>query len=471
MCNVLMKVLKVLVAFIVATIVIGAVRPIRQPLLAMSHSYLPMGSTVQGAVQLYLTGTILIVCKADYIGCVKNEQIADQAAVHGWDNGVGLLQARMTNWAVTGGRIDNVHKAFSHKEYRAVAHGPNTMRPRDMFILSNMTMLPDGVIPATITPAVLHLDTGSKEHTSRRVMMTEIFTALDRHPTATEFQVPPGLDSNEDGGLYASPWHSDPNVAFHLVGLNLFHMLFGVDVSEHLAALNEYDGLLAPAVLGIFKGEDNAARLAEIRASLEDLVLNAEIGKRYIAAVDADATMGRGEDRLKELLFVAQFAGYAGTGTLTSRTIKHIQTDPAKYIPMFRQNKEAFMLEAARLFPPVAGMNFYVIPEATTRTFGAGITHTAQAGDFGIIHSTGANRDPTFWGDDADEFKPGRPNAQKLMTWNNELDAIRSCPTAAGCPAAPRGCPGTHLALHLATKVTTFVVDAMDGGAAGHGEL
>lgn len=58
-----------------------------------------------------------------------------------------------------------------------------------------------------------------------------------------------------------------------------------------------------------------------------------------------------------------------------------------------------------------------------------------------------------------------------FVAWNNELDAIRSCPTAAGCPAAPRGCPGTHLALHLATKVTTFVVDAMDGGAAGHGEL
>lgn len=246
-----------------------------------------------------------------------------------------------------------------------------------------------------------------------------------------------GLDSNEDGGLYASPWHSDPNVAFHLVGLNLFHMLFGVDVSEHLAALNEYDGLLAPAVLGIFRGEDNAARLAEIRAQLEDLVLNAEIGKRYIAAVDADATMGRGEDRLKEMLFVAQFAGYAGTGTLTSRTIKHIQTDPAKYIPMFRQNKEAFMLEAARLFPPVAGMNFYVIPEATTRTFGAGITHTAQAGDFGIIHSTGANRDPTFWGDDADEFKPGRPNAQKLMS----VDLDSGTTLELGCRCRVPACP------------------------------
>ena len=61
--------------------------------------------------------------KADYIGCVKNEQIADQAAVHGWDNGVGLLQARMTNRAVTGGRIDNVHKSFSHKEYRVIRTG------------------------------------------------------------------------------------------------------------------------------------------------------------------------------------------------------------------------------------------------------------------------------------------------------------------------------------------------------------
>ena len=45
--------------------------------------------------------------------------------------------------------------------------------------------------------------------------------------------------------------------------------------------------------------------------------------------------------------------------------------------------------------------------------------------------------------------------------------------TAAGCAKAPRGCPGTHLALFLAQKVVEFVVAGMEevAAAAGKGDL
>ena len=47
--------------------------------------------------------------------------------------------------------------------------------------------------------------------------------------------------------------------------------------------------------------------------------------------------------------------------------------------------------------------------------------------------------------------------------------------TAAGCAKAPRGCPGTHLALFLAQKVVEFVVASMDeqlaADTAGKGDL
>lgn len=56
-------------------------------------------------------------------------------------------------------------------------------------------------------------------------------------------------------------------------------------VTEHLAELYEYDGLLAPAVLGQFGTSEGAqkaaARLAEIRAPIEELVFNSELGKKY----------------------------------------------------------------------------------------------------------------------------------------------------------------------------------------------
>lgn len=96
-------------------------------------------------------------------------------------------------------------------------------------------------------------------------------------------------------------------------------------------------------------------------------------------------------------------------------------------IPMFKNDPAAFMLESARLTPSVAGMNPYVVSEDRTHSFRTGKSHTAKAGDCGMITTSGANVDPAVWGEDALEFKTGRPNAERLMTWNNELGDIRSC--------------------------------------------
>ena len=75
---------------------------------------------------------------------------------------------------------------------------------------------------------------------------------------------------------------------------------------------------------------------------------------------------------------------------------------------------------------------------------------------------TGANLDPQVFGERASDFLPGRANADRLLTWNNELRDIRSCPSAAGCPAAPRGCPGTHLSIHLTERVVGYVVKSIE---------
>eukprot|EP01052_Picozoa_sp_SAG31_P025489 SAG31_NODE_2236_length_6119_cov_15.764784_7_plen_90_part_00 len=82
-----------------------------------------------------------------------------------------------------------------------------------------------------------------------------------------------------------------------------------------------------------------------------------------------------------------------------------------------------------------------------------------------MTHSTGANTDPTVFGDDATDFNPSRENLERIMTWNNEIGAIRTCATAAGCEVAPRGCPGTHLALRISTAVVEFFVEGIEAGA------
>ena len=75
----------------------------------------------------------------------------------------------------------------------------------------------------------------------------------------------------------------------------------------------------------------------------------------------------------------------------------------------------------------------------------------------------GSNKDPSLF-EEPLAFRPGRKNALRLLTWNNELRDIRACPTAAGCDAAPRGCMGTHLSLRVATAVVEFFVSGLAGG-------
>ena len=75
----------------------------------------------------------------------------------------------------------------------------------------------------------------------------------------------------------------------------------------------------------------------------------------------------------------------------------------------------------------VARRNPFKVAEDTTRSFRTGRTHTAKAGDFGLMSTSGANVDPAVFGSDAMEFRPGRENADRLLTWNNELRDIRSC--------------------------------------------
>ena len=60
--------------------------------------------------------------------------------------------------------------------------------------------------------------------------------------------------------------------------------------------------------------------------------------------------------RLDEMLWIALFAGYGGTSNLAYETLRMIEKDQA-LAALFRADPDSFMLEAARVRPPVGGMN------------------------------------------------------------------------------------------------------------------
>ena len=91
-----------------------------------------------------------------------------------------------------------------------------------------------------------------------------------------------------------------------------------------------------------------------------------------------------------------------------------------------------------------------------------GETFEVKKGSAFFTMSSGANKDPAVFSD-PETFKPGRANAEKLMTWNNELSAIRECDGSRPCAQAPRGCPGTAASLRIATEVVRFFSAGIPG--------
>ena len=62
------------------------------------------------------------------------------------------------------------------------------------------------------------------------------------------------------------------------------------------------------------------------------------------------------------------FAGMFGTTHLSKHTVDRIWSDPRLYLPMWNSDQRSFVLESARLDPPVASVTV-LLPEDRNVTF------------------------------------------------------------------------------------------------------
>lgn len=403
-------------------------------------------------------------CAGDYLGCVKQEA-ADQAAkVYGWENGIAVMPLSALG-------IYEAPLYFSHAQYRNVTYNPTAGRPSDALFLSKMSNLPEGVLASE--NMLLHLDTGTAEHTARRKLLADAMPSFAYDHVGPALMIPPGVTANAAAvfghGLFGLRYKALKRAVFDTIGLNLFNGLFGVDISEHLEAHFEYDGLIAPVALGAPVTASQGKRLAEIRAPILAKMKASKVGKEFMDLAE-ERGMNK-EQRIGELQWIIMFAGYGGTGNLAFETVKHVLKKPAEYVKLFRSNPEAFMLEAARFYPPVGGMN----PMAVTKPMEhklLGGKRSLKLGDRdkGICLTSNANMDPQVF-KDPKAFRPGRENALRLMSWNNELGDFRECASVAGCPEAPRTCPGAHFSLRVATKTVEFFIGGIEEALKTRNEL
>eukprot|EP00931_Biecheleriopsis_adriatica_P008994 TRINITY_DN110110_c0_g1_i1.p1 TRINITY_DN110110_c0_g1~~TRINITY_DN110110_c0_g1_i1.p1 ORF type:complete len:462 (-),score=93.58 TRINITY_DN110110_c0_g1_i1:281-1666(-) len=415
---------------------------------ASRASWTHLSGTSLFLAQLGLTGRHFSYCLGDYLGCVKPLAAKEMVDIWGWETGVGLWVPFSFSQLYHGDKVIPLH--FSHNAYRSWAHDVAAGRPPDMMVLSNKSSLPPGVLPELAPDILLNFDTGSQEHQARRKLLADMFPSLDKEAKLQPFKVPPGVKPSESNKKRA---------VFDYVAYNIYLSLFDVDIADELADHFEYDGLFTPAVIGVPIFGFQGRRMSEIRSKLFRKIETSAVGLRFMAGANERGMYGR--QRLDEMVWIAMFAGYGGTSNLAFETLKMINKDPTIYVPLFRKDPEAFMLESARLHPPVAGMNPGQYRQPKEIQLATGGTFQVRAGMISMMLSSGANHDPVVFEEPA-KFWPGRKNAGRLLSWNNEWDAFSSCETVAGCPAAPRGCPGAFLSLKVATGAVSYFLEGIE---------
>jgi hypothetical protein len=397
----------------------------------------------------------VVICKGDVKGCAYNKVLVPVAKHFGLDgHGFGI--------ASFAGFIKPT--AMSHAAFRKVAYNPSMQRFPEMFILANTTTLHKGYIPDEIMPTFLNLATDDPERLSRRNLVAEVFlaTGQDPHKDVKPFEAPSHVTPQD---------FNDAGKVLDMVSYNIFNMMFGLKLKKsELQMLSEWLANMNPIAVALSSGSpEKAARVKEINEYFFKAVGETAIGQQYITRC-AEKKMD-GEKRLKEMVLVLFFAGVGGTSVLTQSTFNAILRDQATLVPAWKKDPDAVLLEGARLYPPVGGHNPMKATKADVMDeikykSGRKTHNQIKEGDMFFSIMNTAHHDPAvFGGPDKDyeyakKFIPGRENADRILTWGAELRDIKSCPTTAGCNAAPRPCPGVFLSYRVARDVISYFVDA-----------
>jgi len=206
-----------------------------------------------------------------------------------------------------------------------------------------------------------------------------------------------------------------------------------------------------------------------VRSRAYEDALATEVGASFYS--NAQQSLGASESEAKEALQQLvdgfMFAGLLGTSHLVTHTLDRIRSAPDLYVPMWMKSKQKFLLESARVDPPVTSVTA-VLSESVELPVASGFRATSQvstrleAGTTVQLTISTANRDPAIFGGPAHSeavalrFNPSRPKEEleQILSWNGiHADVVKG--------KAPRGCIGYHAAFDIATKVIDRFLPAM----------
>eukprot|EP00929_Paragymnodinium_shiwhaense_P108818 TRINITY_DN75159_c0_g1_i1.p1 TRINITY_DN75159_c0_g1~~TRINITY_DN75159_c0_g1_i1.p1 ORF type:complete len:468 (-),score=73.43 TRINITY_DN75159_c0_g1_i1:61-1464(-) len=407
---------------------------------------------------LKCTPAFVLEGQISWLTCFKEGRTFDYPMTMGWEAGASVFYNMERNVAAF---------AYSHEAYKTVSYDPSAKRTSKYLSQCDIT----STLPGGVDRLLVNLDTGSADWVARRNLMLDALPALHLDGTGHGLPaiVPPGI-SKQNGG--------SKKAVNAVVGTTLFRWLFDIDVTDTLDKMFEYDEIIGPCI--VTQQPPSASGVEKMTATRNGIfkkIAASQVGKDFMAIAEERGMDGK--IRLHDVVWTVLFAGYGGTSNLAHNVLAHILKDKDKQIALFRADPHAYMLEATRKFPAVAGMNPWTVQEGRDGLIGGkvklpdGSTYQVKPGTPSFIITTGANNDPSVF-ENPLEFRVGRGNVERQLTFNAEIQDVRKCPnsTTAGCPAAPRPCPGMWLAIRVAKAAVTFFTDSYDVGASKkHGEL
>jgi hypothetical protein len=272
-------------------------------------------------------------------------------------------------------------------------------------------------------------------------------------------------------------WKADEETIKRTVARNLWARIFKEAASPQLEDLfySYYDAgrkcvlgkTFEKLTLGTYSSRvDNIRR--QVFAAANRTAAGRSIWKKAARqGIDADPM-------LMQLVDDFLFVGLLGTEHLVSATLARIQSNPREYVPLWTKDSEAFLLESARVDPPVASVtavlaNDTSVNVASGRWGGTGVQDVfLTKGSTAQLVISEANVDPRVFGgegfskDAARQFNPARQKNQlgKMLSWNGLQPDVKA-------GTAPRGCPGFHLSFDVARKIIHEALPPEDALAKG----
>ncbi|CAL1139653.1 unnamed protein product [Cladocopium goreaui] len=364
----------------------------------------------------------------------------------------------------------------SYEKVRAVHHNPHLKRDGKRFIGVETAKVPKGYFSEGVLPTLLQMNTDDPLRYAHRDLLSAAMPSIAQHFEPPEFKPLPDISPIDL--VQDISWHLKipfPKVVSTMVqnifAYTFFRHAFGVELSnDELPLLREWLGVPGKLFLGIVSeaGGKHCQGLAKV---FEDKVAASEWGRQFME--EAESRGLNGIERLRKTVFEFSFAGFGGDGPggalATMKMLRFIQKSPEKYVPLFKKDPEAFVLEVIRTQGGGgAGVNPWVVEKTQSYKLGTGNVLTEYAGHYGATIALHANHDPSvFGGPSADQqyamtFIPGRENADRMLTFVGELREIRKCPNVTGCDAAPRFCLGTFMLQRIMKQIGFYYIQGLE---------